>query len=202
MPTSKILVNSSTWTPVAAGPVTISNTTKSTLLWAAVASGEDVPTAYHQLAQGDSMTIDPGAAGLVTAKLLFPVEGSSYVVCTPGGVADVKKVLTLAKLGCTTGDQVFTGLEDTSFSYQLDVSSASNLTGTLTVVYSVPGVDRLKVLKDTGGAPITINLADPRIVTVTGLHLSSLGVRPTVAVSGGTYDLALTVDSEGVSSRG
>lgn len=202
MNTSKIVLSASTWTLVSMGSVLLSNPTKGTVLWAKVATAGEVPTVSHVLERDSSLVVSPGPAGLVVAKLQFEQDGEQAVVVTPYDVADVKHVHTEVKLGCSTGDQVFTGLADASCAYQLDVSSDSALTGTLTVVYTVPGVSRLKVLKDTSGSPITINLADPRIVTVTGLHLASIGVRPTVAVAGGTYDVALSVDVVGGSSRG
>lgn len=105
------------------------------------------------------------------------------------------------KLGCTTGDQIFAIDNYASDFYQLDASSDSVLTGTLTVIYSVPGIDRMKVLKDSTGSPITINLADPNLLTITGLHFDKIGVRPTVVVTGGTYDLSLTTEADGDSNR-
>ena len=102
----------------------------------------------------------------------------------------------------TTGD-IVTSVPDSSSFYQIDVSTSSGaVTGTLSVIYSVPGIDDLKILKDAGGNAITINLASPNVISIDGLHFDQIGVRPTVAVAGGTYDVAFLTESQGESSRG
>lgn len=104
------------------------------------------------------------------------------------------------RLGCSVGDQIFTIDSYASNFYQLDASSDSALSGTLTVIYSVPGIERMKVLKDSAGSPVTINLADPNLLVVSGLHFDKIGVRPTTPVVGGTYDLSLTTEADGDSN--
>lgn len=111
-----------------------------------------------------------------------------------------KRSTSQIRLGCSVGDQIFTIDSYASNFYQLDASSDSALSGTLTVIYSVPGIERMKVLKDSAGSPITINMTDPNLLTITGLHFDKIGVRPTTPVIGGTYDLSLTSEADGDSN--
>lgn len=108
-----------------------------------------------------------------------------------------KQIRVYSRKNLTIGDQVFDNINAASSFCQIDVVSSDDITGTLTVVYSPPNSTILKTVKDSNGADLTINLADPRVVSITGLHVGSIGVRPTVAVAGGKYDLTLVTESDG-----